>query len=661
MATAVANRPSPFALDPPGGSHHPSPVLARLCVGFVAVIAISACKGPPNPPPDGLPPGPDGPTGSKRIVILMIGDGMGRGQIEAASHYAYGEPGKLFFESLPVRGEVITSGPSGTTDSAAAATTMASGVRTYNGAIGLGRDGERVETLVELAQRLGMPAGIVATSSLPHATPGAFSAHRPSRHDYGAIAEDQVRDVRPDVMLGGGAQYFEPLLDELDAAGYAVVRRADELATVSPTGPLAGLFAADHLEYVIARSPVTTEPTLPEMATVALDRLDAASPDGFFLMIEGSRIDMASHLNQLPEAIGETLAFDDTVKSVTEWAAGRDDVTLIVTADHECGGLEVVRGNGAGTLPDVTWRWLAHTNAPVGVYAQGPGADVLANATVDHRWIHRVIAARLTGETFVAPEADAIPDGRLADLAHVATTQTVTSGFGAGYNQLDDLRLAAHPHGLGVGITGVFERGHNAIVVLVDVDFGASTGPAKLAGAITDTDGRADAILSALSLDAPPVAGFGADVALVAWGAQDPRLDELVADAGVRGLRAPYGTASNLGWFAIASNFGDGTKTLAGAPPTAPVAQRGWEAHVPWSTLYPSGLPAGATLAVAAILVNDDGGFTSNQALPPFPAGTANPGRTLTPLPGIVVFTVDSNGDGAVDPITASSVMPDIP
>lgn len=604
-------------------------------------LVLAACGGT-NAGPG---PGKDAPTPEgKRIVILMIGDGMGRGQREAASHFAHGAPGMLFLESLPNRGTVITSGPSGTTDSAASATTMATGRRAFNGAIGIDRDGVPAQTVVELAHELGMQAGVVATSAIPHATPAAFTAHKDSRHDLTEIASDQVTIVKPDVMLGGGAMYFGALYDDLDAAGYALVRSSAELAAAPQTGPLAGIFAEEHLAFTIARTPGTPEPTLTEVSRAALDRLDRASPDGFFLMIEGSRIDMASHGNMLPEAIGETIAFDETVKSVSEWAAGRDDVTLIVTADHECGGLQVIQGNGAGVLPDVTWRWPNHTNAAVGVYAQGPGSEVFDGTTVTHRTIHSVIESRLRGIPYAPPSDERIPDGRLADLPKVAAMQTNASGFGIGYNQLDALHLAADEHGLAIGVAGVFEQQHNAVVVLVDVDFGASTGPARLRGALTDTNGTADSILSSLNLDAPATAGFGADLALVTYGAMDPMLENTVTDAGLRGLRPPYGQANDLGWFGVAMNFGDDTKSLAApAPPQAPNAQRGLEAHIAWEQLYPNGKPATPRIAIAVVLVNDDGGYTSNQALPAFPANTANPARVPTALPGIVVVDVDAS------------------
>ena len=604
---------------------------------IVMVLAACGSTEDPSTTPDATPE-----PAKKRIVILMIGDGMGRGHREAASHYAHGEAGKLFMESMPVRGTVITAGPSGTTDSAAAATTMATGRRAFNGAIGVDRDGKPVQTVVELAHDLGLPAGVVATSSLPHATPAAFTAHRSSRHKLSDIAADQVRVVQPDVMLGGGAQYFTGLESHLEAR-YTVVRTAAGLAAAPKTGRLAGLFAPDHLEFAIARPAATTEPTLPQMSLAALEHLEAASPDGFFVMIEGSRIDMASHGNQLAEAVGETIVFDETIELVSEWARGRDDVTLIVTSDHECGGLEVVTPKGAGVLPDVTWRWGQHTNAPVGVYASGPGTEVLHDTEVTHRTIYQVIESRLRGRPYEPPSAELIPDGRLDDLPLIVATQTNPTGFGPGRNELSALRVAADENGLAVGVEGVFERGKNALVILVDVDYGASTGPARMRGALSDGSGVADGILSSLNLDAPATAGFGVDLAIVSHGAEDPMLEQTIGEGGIRGVRAPYGYSDNLGWYGVAMSFDEEVKAKPSpAPARAVVPGRGFEAHLAWRQLYPDGKPAMPKLAIAAILVNDDGGYTSNQTLPPFPANTPNPARIPVALPGVVVVDISA-------------------
>src|SRR5690606_8491481 len=133
-----------------------------------------------------------------------------------------------------------------------------------------------------------------------------------------------------------------------------------------------------------------------------------------FLMIEGARIDMASHDNDFERAVAETIAFDDAVRAVATWAQDHDDVLLLVTADHECGGLELV--------PEVSWRWGAHTNARVDVFGKGPGSSIFTSEVLDHRWVHAALRAGLTGEALVPPADLLVPDGKLADLTHEVAT-----------------------------------------------------------------------------------------------------------------------------------------------------------------------------------------------------------------------------------------------
>ncbi len=596
----------------------------------------------------------------------MIGDGMGPGQLAAASHFAHGRADGLFMQNLPSRGQASTASLSGLTDSAASATTLATGVRTYNAKIGLDRFNQPAETLVEWARRNGLRSGIVSTSSLPHATPGAFSAHKDDRGNYLEIANDQALNVRPDVMLGGGERFYLPqgpgsdrtdqgLLIPLMSAGYQVARtRAQLLAvTASPTAKVVGVFAPEHLDYVKDRTPATTQPTLTELSMNALRVLEP-SPNGFFLMIEGARIDMASHLNDLDRAVGETIAFDQAIAAVSAWGRARGNVTLIVTADHECGGLTVTQPMAQGVLPQVTWRWLQHTNARVSVFGEGPGTSAFHGQVVDHAWIHALMLAQLSRQALVAPPRTLVPDGRLSDLRHSAATQRVMSGYGVGFNQLDRLWIDADRDGFAIGVEGLFKWSENTVVLLVDVDYGASTGPARLQGALTDTNGVADDILSSLSLDAPMTAGFGADFAIVSHGGLESRNEDLLTGAGLRALSPP----NNLGWLTSSINFGENVRTTT---MSAAVPGEGLEAYVPWSRFYPSlmgRVPVGATIAVAAILVNDDGGHTSNQALPPFLANTMNPGRVLTRLPGLVTFKVDSNNDGLADGMMPPMTVP---
>jgi alkaline phosphatase len=607
------------------------------------------------------------------VVVLMIGDGMGQGQLEAASLYAYGEPGRLFLEGMPRRGQIRTASLSGFTDSAAAATAMATGELTYNGRVGLDRRGDPAETLVELAHRIGLRAGVVSTSSLPHATPAGFTAHRDSRGQYVEIAGDQALLVQPDVMLGGGWRYFLPagegsvrtdegLIAPLQAAGYDVVFSSAELHALPAPGPgdrVAGLFAADHLDYVIDRDDGTTQPTLAEMSIAALAYAEA-SPNGFFLVIEGARIDMASHGNDLRRAITETLAFDEAVRAVSEWAASREDVTILVTADHECGGLDVIAPRPAGVLPDVTWRWGEHTNARVDIFGSGPGSELLDGVVADHVAVHAVIEALLLGEAPSLPERTLQPDGNLGELRHLAASQLNATSFGAGFNQLDALRVDADAYGLAVGVEGVFESGHNAVVLLVDVDLGAGTGYGAIGATLSDGTGRIDLILSSMSVDAPAVPGFGVDYAVASFGGREGRREDLIQDAGLRGFVPPRGEIDNLYWYGTPSTFGEGVRTSGVS--IAPTAGEGWEVLLPWDALYPDhggGVPIGATVGIAVVLVNDDGGYTSNQSLPPFAAGTvSSPGRDPIALPGVVRFVVDSDLDGEGDGDEAPAALP---
>ena len=613
------------------------------CQLHLALALAAACAGESTSPPhaggsDAAPPAAAG----KRAVILFIGDGMGPLHIEAARRVG----GELAMSRFPHRGRVVTASLSGTTDSAAAATALASGVPTMNGAVGVDQDGGAVETLVERATSRGLATGVVTTATVSHATPAGFSAHQDSRADELDIAADQALRVRPDVLLGGGARFFTDLVEPMRAAGYQVVGDAAGLAAAdAPDGRLLGLFADSHLAYTLDRPADTGEPTLAAMALRAAEILDR-DPDGFFLLVEGARIDMASHLGDLPRAIGETLAFDQAIAAVTAWAGGRDDVTILVTADHECGGLWLGEGATDG-IPEHRWTWGRHTSAPVDLFASGPGSDRVDGRTLRHPEVHALMRALLDGEPPGDAAAPPLPDGWTGELRHLAAEQAVTSGFDPAFNRLDALRLDADPHALAIGIDGLFEWERNAVVLLIDVDPGAATGVADLAGALADRKGRIDAILSGLAVDASGIDGFGADLAIAVWGGSEPPLEERWADAGLRGLRPPYGRPDDLGWYGVAVAFAESVRAGAGGAVAEP--GRGLELRVPWSALYPEGVPAGARLGLAVLLVNDDGGYVSNQALPPFPPGSANPGRHAVALPGIVEWQVDADGDRRPD------------
>jgi hypothetical protein len=385
---------------------------------------------------------------------------------------------------------------------------------------------------------------------------------------------------------------------------------------------------------------------LVDMTAAALATL-GRDPHGFFLMVEGGRIDHGGHANSLTDVVRETLAFDDAVAYGVAWSRGRGNVTVLVTADHETGGLEVLEDRPAGELPPVRWRWGNHSNARVPVFAEGPGTAMVDGAVLDHRSIYAIARSRLDNRAVVAPGREPIPDGELGDLRHRAAVQSRATDFGAGENQLEALWLDATDEGLFVGVEGLFGWSGSAIEVWIDVDPLAGTGFPAMAGYITDVAGAADLVLASSHMG-PPAAPFGADVALVSIAGADPKLDELRDDGGLRGLHPPSGQPDDLAWLPAAINFG-AVRTHAAVPVGAQPGQ-GMEAFIPWTALYPGGtVPAGARLWLAALLVNASGELASNQFLPPLPVSAGSPGDAATPLPGLIEYVLDADGDGRID------------
>ena len=303
-------------------------------------------------------------------LILMIADGCGPASITMARDYARAVLGRdeLALDAIQTGAVRTGSASSRVTDSAAGATAYACGVKTYNGAIAVDTAGRPLATLLEAAKARGMATGLVATSRITHATPAAFAAHVPQRAMESEIAA-QMLAQRVDVLLGGGWSYFLPpaeggrrqdgrnLLREAEAMGYQVVRTAADFRR-GVRRPVLGLFDPDHLPYEIDRNPEEV-PSLVEMTRAALELL-AEDPDGFFLMVEGSRIDHAGHANDAAAHVREVLAYDEAVAVVLEFAR-RDGQTLVVSvADHETGGLSLGRNvDGRGVYdwhPEVLAR-----------------------------------------------------------------------------------------------------------------------------------------------------------------------------------------------------------------------------------------------------------------------------------------------------------------
>jgi len=289
-------------------------------------------------------------------IILMIGDGMGPSHFGAAWLYS----NRILGKELRMV-EVMKSGRTAyvvndtadaiVTESAAAATQIACGVRVPARAVGMGPDGKTpCQTVLELAKAKGMATGLVTTSGITDATPAAFAAHVPHRSDEVSVAAQELQ-FGVDVLMGGRKQFFLPeaqggkrkdgrnLLDEARGAGYAVVSTASELQSASG-GKILGLFNMGNMGFEIDRAK-TAEPSLAEMAAKTLAVL-AMNPKGFFVMIEGGRIDHAAHRNDAAATKNDTLAFDEAVGVALDFQRLNPDTLLIVTADHETGGMALI-------------------------------------------------------------------------------------------------------------------------------------------------------------------------------------------------------------------------------------------------------------------------------------------------------------------------------
>lgn len=350
-------------------------------------------------------------TGAKN-VILFIGDGMGPEQIKAAGMYANGGPNSLCFESFPYKSTMTTySADNPVTDSAAAATAIATGYKVNNSVVSLAIPGDsgELQTRLEYAKSQGKKTGLVTTTYISHATPACFGAHENNRSNYAEIVNDYLNQTRPNVLFGGGANGITPSMAV--AAGYTVVTNRASLYSLDTNSVsfVSGQFGSTYLPYEY--DGLGNLPHLSEMTDVALDILDN-EPNGFFLMVEGGLIDQAGHSNDIQRNVFETIEFANSVQKAIVWSTGRNDTLIVVTADHETGGLTVTHNNGQGLFPTVTWSTTSHTNKNVPVYGWGFNA-YLANNVSDNT---DIFAATTIGY----PDYDSDNDVDFADFAFFA-------------------------------------------------------------------------------------------------------------------------------------------------------------------------------------------------------------------------------------------------
>lgn len=328
-------------------------------------------------------------------VILMIGDGMGK-EIIKGSEVVKGD--KLVMSGMKYRTDVTTYSESVTkgykefTDSAASATAISTGVKTLNGYVGLDSKGEKLETICEYAQSLDMETGLVARQVVSHATPAGMVAHNSSRDNYQQILREMVRsDVN--VLFGGGSQYYKnkKVKNTVDECGYKYISSEEELNALNKDDDkVLGMFAYDNM------GAADMSPSLKKMTSKALDMLD--NDKGFFLMVEGSNIDSYEHNGNMEQVLGQMQGFDQTVDFVLQWAEEHPGTLVIVTADHETGGVKLPDNPKPEDINDSCFTSDGkHTNADVWLFASGAQSkelcekDVIDNTDIA-KYMRKVLA-----------------------------------------------------------------------------------------------------------------------------------------------------------------------------------------------------------------------------------------------------------------------------
>ena len=414
--------------------------LAAALTGTAALIAVPAWTGASRDHHPG-----HGHERARNVIVLQ-GDGMATAQRDLIRLVTVGnEAGEdLAMNKLAHAGLVHTDPADpeeAVTDSAAAATAFSTGVKTFNGAVGVDVDGNPVPTLLEDARRAGKATGLVTTSQVTDATPATYGAHVTDRAQQSEIARQFLEGSKPDVILGGGEDFWYPpgnpgawpdnpptdpteqskgdrgnLVDRARALGYEYVSDREGLADAR-SRKLLGLFANEEMfEHREEGDGDLYEPSVPltEMAAKALDTL-SRDKDGFFVLIEEEAIDEMAHENNAGLMIKSGAAFDATVQLAVDFARRHPGTLIVVQGDHETGGLtienpddedesgeELSREDGpfpvAGTDLEVFADWTTgqHTGADTPITASGPGSERF-DGVIDNTDVHGAISAAMRG------------------------------------------------------------------------------------------------------------------------------------------------------------------------------------------------------------------------------------------------------------------------
>ncbi|NUQ26002.1 MAG: alkaline phosphatase [Saprospiraceae bacterium] len=375
----------------------PNNGLLPIKESLIALLFIAAAC---NKPSQSLPPQPvsqpvklERPAQPAKNIVLMIGDGMGLSQISAGM---IRNNNTLFLEQFPVIGlHKAYSSDNLITDSAAGATAFASGIKTYNGAIGVTADQNPAPTILEQAEARGMATGMVVTSTVVHATPAAFIAHVKDRNMYENIALGFLQ-TEIDLVIGGGSKYFNRRSDQRNL--YGLLQEKGYYVSDFSIEPLTDI-ALDFTKNLVYFTSESDPPTVQQgrdylipASRLACNFLSRRSDKGFFLMIEGAQIDWAGHANNTSYMVNEMIEFDKAIGEVLKYAKEDGNTLIIVTGDHETGGFSINQGTTKDSII-AGYTTDYHTGTLIPVFAYGPGASLFSGIYENNSIYDRMCAA----------------------------------------------------------------------------------------------------------------------------------------------------------------------------------------------------------------------------------------------------------------------------
>ena len=350
-------------------------------------------------------------------IILLIADGMSISQVSSYRLLKGGPNERLAVDKFPVSGIVLTHSEDAiVTDSASSATAYSTGFKTNNGALGLDKDLNNLENLTEKIHKYGFVSSLISTSEITHATPAAFAAHVDLRWKTDEISKQMI-DSDVMTILGGGRHFFLPeemggkrddglnLYEQVEST-QTLLTHKDQLNDVNviSSNKVIGLFADEHLRDIDKPDNHSSEPTTEDMLDFAIKRSESFMENGckgFFIMVEGSQVDWAGHANNIDYLVAEMEDFEEAVKKAKSYAEQNKETLVIVTADHETGGLLIEPFKPTQySAPEVKFSFNtgigygSHTGVPVPVYAYGPGSENFTG-TLDNTDVYRAMIAAL--------------------------------------------------------------------------------------------------------------------------------------------------------------------------------------------------------------------------------------------------------------------------